>query len=242
MKKVVIDAVARVIFCGRRLAGERFLDSRRDSIIIPAATYSPWLLDGEFMGAYRAMRRFTKLDIYRAYSLWSLARRKDGGGGVIVEVGCWRGGASCIMAKAAPKSRVWAYDTFTGCVMAGPRDNVYAGGEHADATSLFVALAMFKSGVKNVTTTTGTFPESKRHTGAVKLAHIDVDTHDSALQSFMAIAPDVPSGGVVVFDDYGFSQTRGVQIAVDYVTQGGGWIIIHNLNGQAILVRTGARA
>ncbi len=183
------------------------------------------------------MKPFTKLDIYRLWSLWSLTAQTNRIPGCVVEVGCWRGGSGMVMARAARGGDVWLYDTFTGCVMAGVRDNLYRGGEHHDAKAADVGAARVAAGWPRATTVVGVFPESRRHRGPVRMAHIDVDTHESALQSFRAIAPDVPLGGVVVFDDYGFSQTRGVQIAVDYASQGGDWVLVHNLNGQAILVK-----
>jgi O-methyltransferase len=50
----------------------------------------------------------------------------------------------------------------------------------------------------------------------------------------------VRPGGVVVFDDYGFWGCEGVTQAVHEIRAGlEHALLVHNLNGHAVLVRTG---
>ena len=69
----------------------------------PDASYAPWLSDAEFLNVYERIRSFTLVDIYRCYELWTLARQCNGVEGAILEVGVWRGGTGCLLAKAAPQ-------------------------------------------------------------------------------------------------------------------------------------------
>ncbi len=62
------------------------------SIVIPHATYSPWIDDTNFSGAFEKIRENTLVDIYRAYELWSLVQETSNLNGDILEVGVWRGG------------------------------------------------------------------------------------------------------------------------------------------------------
>ena len=70
------------------------------------------------------------------------------------------------------------------------------------------------------------------------LCHIDVDVYDSALHVLEWVWPRMPVGGVVVFDDYGFSSCTGVtQLVNDRMAQRGA-LTLHNLNGHAVIVKT----
>lgn len=77
------------------------------SHIKPAASYSPWLSDREFVAAYEKLRDCTLVDIYRCYELWSFARETNRIEGDILEVGVWRGGTGCLMAQASPGKTVY---------------------------------------------------------------------------------------------------------------------------------------
>jgi hypothetical protein len=45
------------------------------SVLIPMATYSPWLADKDFNDAYAQAHTHTLVDLYRMYELWDLARK-----------------------------------------------------------------------------------------------------------------------------------------------------------------------
>jgi len=164
--------------------------------------------------------------------------------GDILEVGVWRGGTGCILASAAARwkrdARVWLCDTFGGVVKAGPFDPVYRGGEHADASSQKVERLLELQNISNATVLQGVFPddtavnlESRR----IALVHIDVDVYQSALDVITWAEPRVPSGGVAVFDDYGFPTCKGITRLVNELRQSGKWIWFYNLNGHALLVK-----
>jgi len=53
-----------------------------------------------------------------------------------------------------------------------------------------------------------------------------------------AVWPDLPVGGVVIFDDYGFDTTSGIAILVDQYRGDEDKLVIHNLNGHAVVVKT----
>jgi O-methyltransferase len=206
----------------------------------PLATYSPWMEDKEFQRVYAVIEKNTMVDEYRCYELWALARQTERLDGAILEVGVWKGGTGCLLA-AATKKLVFLCDTFSGVIKAGPRDTRYKGGEHADATIEEVASLANLLGVSgHIRILRGIYPEETGYTIKIEtlsLCHIDVDTHDSARVVFDAAWPQMVIGGVVVFDDYGFDGCEGVTRFVNENRKG---LLIHNLNGHAIVVKTQA--
>jgi O-methyltransferase len=50
--------------------------------------------------------------------------------------------------------------------------------------------------------------------------------------------PRVPVGGIVVFDDYGFATCSGVTKFVNEQVGRADIVLMHNLNGHAVLVKT----
>src|SRR4051794_33377208 len=103
-------------------------------IVLPNATYSPWVSDSEFLGYYEQVRGHTLVDIYRCYELWQIGAQLAKIEGDVLEVGVWRGGTGCLLGASIQSTgkRIYLADTFSGVVKAGARDTQYSGGEHAD--------------------------------------------------------------------------------------------------------------
>lgn len=59
------------------------------SVLLPKATYSPWMGDRDFRAAYAAVEKSTLVDVYRCYELWQLvAETAKAGAGDLLEVVC----------------------------------------------------------------------------------------------------------------------------------------------------------
>jgi O-methyltransferase len=69
------------------------------------------------------------------------------------------------------------------------------------------------------------------------LCHIDVDVYESARQTAEWVWPRLVSGGIIIYDDYGFSACEGVTNLVNERHQNPGAVTLHNLNGHAIVVK-----
>jgi len=214
--------------------------------IFPIATYSPWLCDDQFQSTYNAIKDYTLVDIYRCFELWQLVLQCEKIPGAIIEVGVWRGGTAGIICSAihACNSNKHAYlaDTFTGVTKAGDYDKSYKGGEHSDCSVKNVNdFLSGKLGLNNYTILQGVFPEDTA--GLIKeskfsLCHVDVDVYLSALDIEKWIWPKLSIGGMMIYDDYGFSGCNGIKNFVNQERQKGDRLIIHNLNGHAIVVKT----
>jgi O-methyltransferase len=212
----------------------------------PHPTYNPWNKDRSFQEAYALIQGFTMIDRYRCFELWKLveqsAKLKHGH---LIEIGVWRGGSGALIARQAKNcgipDRVFLCDTFAGVVKAGPRDSLYQGGEHADATRQDVEGLVFNQlSLDNVEILEGVFPDQ---TGGgleglpFRFCHIDVDVYQSAKDIVDWIWDKIVPGGIVVYDDYGFWECQGITRYVEEQMGCPDRIIVHNLNGQAVVLK-----
>lgn len=233
------------LFWGRRTFTEKHLDPARDTSIVTWATYSPWLLDEEFQKTHAVIRDNTLVDLFRCYELWHLLEQTAGLEGDIIEVGTWRGGTGCLLGHRATglglDAQVFLCDTFEGVVKTSDADASYSGGEHADTSQPLVQGLVDRMGLKNIQLLKGVFPED---TGdqvegrTFRFCHIDVDVYQSGKDILDWVWSRMPVGGIVVFDDFGFSSTRGITQLVHEEEQKKDRVSFQNLNGHAVFVKT----
>jgi O-methyltransferase len=216
--------------------------------ILPKATYAPWRADAAFIKLYEKVRGNTLIDVYRLYELYELAGSPAASAGDFLEVGVWRGGSAAIIGTRAqlfPDAKLWLADTFSGVPQApSSHDTLYQGGEHADTSIGEVQRVLRDCGVLNYEILQGLFPKDTGSTVAdrtFRFAHIDVDSYESASQTFDWVWPRMVVGGLVIFDDYGFWGCEGVAAFVNRLKEKGA-PVIHNLNGHAILWKSSATA
>jgi len=212
--------------------------------VAPSATYAPWLADREFIETYGVAKDHTLVDKYKCYALWQLVGEAVKLDGALIEIGVWRGGSGALIAKRAKlagiKDTVYLCDTFSGVVKAGEKDTKYKGGEHADTSKETVLNLARKLGLDNVKVLAGVFPEESGgqvDDVAFRFCHIDVDVYQSAKDVVEWLWPRLVVGGMVVFDDYGFQGCGGVTRFVNEERASADRLVMHNLNGQAVLVK-----
>lgn len=213
---------------------------------IPQANYAPWQNDEVFMNIYKKAKPYTMVDMYRCYELWELAEKafRQNPNSSMLEVGAWRGGTAAIIAKKLSllnaKTNFYIADTFEGVVKTTKKDFFYTGGEHKDTSEKQV-----KELVENIYTEckliNGIFPE-QTHSYIYEMekfsfCHIDVDVYQSAKDTVDWVWQKMVIGGIIVFDDYGFHYCNGITTYVNELKQRKDCLIIHNLNGHAILIR-----
>lgn len=229
----------------RRLVATARLPGLAYGGVFPRASYTPWVCDAEFQRTYAIVRGHTLVDEYRCFELWSLCGQLTAlAPGDLLEIGVWRGGTGCLMARRCQletsDAKVFLCDTFTGVVKAGSSDSAYVGGEHADTNRAMVVELASRLSLANVEVLEGVFPDrtGERITARrFRLCHIDVDVYESAAQSFAWVWPRLVSGGIVVFDDYGFYECSGVTRFVNEMRGAADRLVIHNLNGHAVVVK-----
>ena len=213
----------------------------------PDATYAPWNADPDFAAALAAVRNHTLVDLYRCWELWTLAGQTAKLNGALIEIGVWRGGTGALIARKAElcgvKDPVYLCDTFSGVVKAGDNDSAYSGGEHSDTSRKVVEQLVGEvMNLSNVKILQGIFPDDTAHTleaenTRFRLCHIDVDVYQSAKDVVRWIWGRMVVGGVVVYDDYGGKTTGGVTKFVNEQLDEKDRLVLHNLNGHAVVIK-----
>lgn len=213
--------------------------------VFPQATYSPWRSDEAFLSVFESIEGTTMVDIYRCYELWTLVdqvAKLDPGS--IVEVGVWRGGTSAMLAAKSKqlglREKIYSCDTFSGVVKAGPKDNTYVDGIHSDVVRQEVDRLFSNLGLDNIEILQGIFPDE---TGKLienqkfRLCHIDVDVYQSAADIVSWIWEKMVPGGIIVYDDYGFGACAGITLHVAEQMGLKDRLVLHNLNGHALVIK-----
>jgi O-methyltransferase len=221
----------------------------RHAEVFPAATYSPWLSDEEFNRVYDLVKNNTLVDRYRCYELWQLVGEMTKiENGDLIEIGTWRGGTGALIGRKCQIERIpgvlYLCDTFAGVVKAGPLDATYFGGEHADTTKQAVLDLIDSLGLDRVRILQGTFPDESAAPLAdarFRFCHIDVDVYESAKEIVDWIWPRLVPGGIIVYDDYGFHCCVGITRFVNEERRKPDRLVIHNLNGHAIVIKLGEK-
>lgn len=214
--------------------------------IRPFATYAPWINDTAFLEIYNKIKEITLVDIYRCYELWRLLiQAQKCLSGDILEVGVYRGGTGALLAAAAKyaqiDSEVYLCDTFEGVVKTGVKDNLYKGGEHSDTSMEQVVDFIDSLNLHNVHMVKGIFPDDvleQFKNKKYRFVHIDADAYQSAKDVFNYVWKAMEIGGIVVFDDYGFVQTKGVTVMLEEIcncVKDG--IFVGNINGHGIFIK-----
>jgi O-methyltransferase len=232
------------------LAGYNLIIKKKSEVsenyesIFPNATYSPWLSDSLFNEAYKIIKDYTLVDKYRCYELWQLVAETAKLSGALIEIGVWRGGSGALLAKKAEfmgiKDSIYLCDIFKGVAKAGVHDSFYKGGEHADTSVKTVEELIRKLKLNNTKILSGIFPEETGKfvtDNKFRFCHVDVDVYQSAKDIVSWLWPKLVVGGIIVFDDYGFQRCDGVTYFVNKERCKKDKLVIHNLNGHAIIVK-----
>jgi O-methyltransferase len=178
---------------------------------------------------------------------WHLASRlrqslaaTAGRSGAVYELGVYKGGTARILRELVEGTGgpLRLFDTFAGMDRTSPaRGDRHRPGDFSD-TSL-EGVKSFVGAEAFIDYRVGWVPDTFRglEGDAVKFAHVDLDLHDPILSSCEFIYPRLPSGGAMVFDDYGFPSTPGARRAIDSFFKDKPEEPIILQSGQAIIIK-----
>jgi O-methyltransferase len=164
---------------------------------------------------------------------------------LFLKLGFGGGGSGALIAKQAKvlgiSDLVYLCDTFSGVVKAGKNDSFYQGLEHSDTDKKTVEKLIFQNlQLDNVRILEGIFPDQ---TGdeikdlRFRFCHVDVDVYQSAKDIVDWIWNRLEHGGIIVFDDYGFPCCDGITKYVEEQMLNNDRLVLHNLNGHAIIIK-----
>lgn len=209
-------------------------------IIISSAMYAPWLADKKFFKLYSKLRDHTIIDEARAFTLWYISDSLKNTSGDIFDIGCMKGGAGILMAKANKnkRSKIYFIDTFEGFIKTS--------GEHKkDKTFVYEKTDELKKNlkdfkIKNFNIIKTRFPKKFKFYNKIKLCHLDINVYEDTLSSFIEVDKYLVKNGVIVFDDFGIFKVDGIIKSVKKILEkkyDKKYHIIYNYMGQCIMIK-----
>jgi O-methyltransferase len=214
---------------------------------IATSHYCPFFEDRQFDSAYWEMGSawFPGADVrWRMWLLTTLAEQCQDMPGNFAEFGVWRGGCAYMIlsrTKVADEHRFYLFDTFKGI----PSDRLTRhereegfGGDLANTSREYVddLLARWRPRYRlcpgDVFDTVGTVD-----TGALSFAHIDLNATAPSRLALEYAYEQMLCGGVIVFDDYGFSGSEDQRGMIDDFFEGLPEKVMALPTGQALVLK-----
>lgn len=185
----------------------------------PCPFFTPWVGHPEFQTIYEGVSQHTLVSPDRCYILSSLARYASHLSGDFAECGVYKGGTALLFCRILgdKKKTLFLFDSFEGLPEVNKEyDTHYGKGEFSDTSSESVKEVL-KEFRHCIDLRKGWIPATFDGLANKQFAfaHIDVDLFQSALDCCEYFYPRLVSGGVMIFDEYGFAMTRGEKDAVD---------------------------
>lgn len=246
LKKVVkgrrrLEIITKILFSLFQL-NLGYKEKRKDyGIEIFEYFYLPWRNDEEFNEYFKKIERFTLNPKSRIYTLYNFSKQYLKNGTAYVEVGCWKGGASGMIALANSNKEVDYYlcDTFSGVKNSSDKDTFFKNNEYDDA-SITDVQKIEKITSQKFNILKGIFPNSITDIDLnrpISFAHIDVDTYISAKESFEFISSHAASGALIILDDYGGWFTDGVTTFGNEILKNKQYFSVPNHLGQLLIFK-----
>jgi len=215
------------------------VNKNNSEIIISRALFAPWKEDRSFKEIHKKITHLTLLDNYRLYTLWYLSKNLSLINGIILDIGCMKGGAGFAMAKANIKGNTYLFDTFKGFV----EEEIYHKKKHfvyPDFGSVKKNAIQF--GLKKVKVVKCVFPNNLSKSfkkKKIKLCHIDVNTYKSTRKAFYFVEKRMLKNGIIVFDDYGIFGADSIKKFINSIKKkyNKKYTFLYNFMGQCILVK-----
>jgi len=130
--------------------------------------------------------------------------------GDMAELGVFQGDSAKIISESCPHKKLHLYDTFTGI----PEDDMFIEGHKKGDFNYDLELVKDNLKDLNVEYHVGYFPETFIKT-KLCFVHVDGDLYKTTLSAIQCFYPCLVTGGIMVFDDYGWKKCPGVKLLVD---------------------------
>ena len=220
----------------------RYKEERKDyGIEIFEYFYLPWKADEKFIQNYQLIKNYTLNPKSRLFTIYEMSKRYLTENSSFVEVGCWKGGVSGLVALENKYKEVdyFVCDTFSGVVNSSEKDTFFKNAEYSNASIDDVQEVENITGQKfNIVK--GIFPKSieKIHISKpISFAHIDVDTYVSAKESLDFLLANSIKGAMIILDDYGGWFTDGVTKFGNELKSNKELVVVPNHLGQLIVYK-----
>jgi len=204
--------------------------------------YEPWSAE-PYVSLFRSVAGKTVIGDKRLYVLYNFARSCSILPGGMAECGVYKGGSASIILQAAPGIILDLYDTFYGMPEAANSDpSLHRAGDFGDV-NLQEVKTFLSPHEGRIRFHQGIFPTTFEKTeDRFSFVHIDVDLYQSAMDCCSYFYPKMISGGIILFDDYGFEFYKDSErLAVDRYFLDKTEEVITLMTGQAFVICRGTK-
>lgn len=177
-----------------------------------------WNTDENFLKTYEAIRSITIVDTSRCFILYQLLKQVLSLDGEVAEVGVYKGGTAKLFAMILKNNKssklLHLFDTFEGMPDTSSKD-LHSKGDFANTSLEQVSKHLSEFNLVQIYK--GLFPDTALSITEkfFCFVHVDIDIFKSAIDCCKFFYPRLVSGGILIFDDYGFPSCPGVKDAVD---------------------------
>jgi len=197
-----------------------------------------WWQDEEFNNFLRRFNEFGGHNTDRRRIVQQLLQLIRNVPGDTAECGVLAGSSSYLICKAYPERTHFMFDSFEGCSSPTGRDSGYF-----SDNSLAVGLEEAQKNLHdcpNGRFMKGWIPERFSEVAGRQFAfvHIDVQQEQPTRDSLSFFYPRMNPGGIMVFDDYGFTTCPGARHAIDEFMQDKDEPIVDLPTGSAFIIRS----
>ena len=147
-----------------------------------------------------------------AYTLCNLLRTVHNVEGHVLEIGCFKGASTKLMAITEQHKMIMAFDTFKGLPPISIKDD-YMQFKYGEYFADYKSVQSYLMPFQNLIVYKGIFPNSAPRINSISFVHLDVDLYDGTLNSLEFIYPKMSSNGIILIHDY--INSKGVREAVD---------------------------
>lgn len=207
--------------------------------------YKRWILDREFMAVYRRFSPGNPYSAERKYFLRELARLVKNVPGSIAECGSYEGASAYLIASELPDTPIHLFDSFEGLPAPSNEDrSADSMWKKGDLTAREETIRENLRRFSNIVIHKGWIPDTFAAIAdeRFRLVHIDVDLYKPTLDSLAFLYPRMNRGGIIVMDDYGFTNCEGAFAAAQEYMSDKPEPIVQCPTGQGIIFKSYAPA
>ena len=182
-----------------------------------------WWNDSDFNAYLARFNETGSLNIDRRWTIHQLLRLVAEVPGDTAECGVYLGATSFLICKANQqtakhKRTHFMFDSFEGLSEPRPSDGQYW--RKGDLSAGEEIVRKHLQGCENAVFMKGWIPERFGEVADRRFAfvHIDVDLYEPTLHAIEFFYLRLNDGGILVFDDYGFTTCPGAMVAIDEAT------------------------
>ena len=241
MKKIIKALLPPVVIAAvRALLPKNRIRSNLPDKEFYSPLFQPWLGYRDFSRIIDKVSKYSLVSNDRVWMLYSLATQAMHLEGEFWECGVYKGGTALMLADIISPykdKQLRLFDTFEGMPATDPDLDYHREGDFSDNSLNAVRDRIGESG--NLSFHPGLIPDtfSGLEGNKIAFAHVDVDIYQSVLDCCEFIFPRLTSGGIIVFDDYGFPSCPGARAAVDRFFRQKCEVPLVLPTGQAVVVK-----